>query len=81
MKRLLALALTLVMACSILPMGASAYGHHPFTDVSDDDWFADGVQYVYQNNLMNGTSATKLSPKNPCTVEQSILLVLRVYNL
>lgn len=62
MKRLLSLALTLVLACSILPMGASAYGSHPFTDVPDDHWASYGVQYVYDNGLMNGTSATTFSP-------------------
>lgn len=62
MKRLLALALTLVMTCSILPVGAGAYGHHPFTDVPDDHWASYGVQYVYDNGLMNGTSATTFSP-------------------
>lgn len=61
MKRLLSLALTLVLACSILPMGASAYGSHPFTDVPDDHWASEGVQYVYDNGLMNGTSATTFS--------------------
>ena len=44
-------------------------------------WAKDGVGLLAANGIMNGTSATKLSPKNPCTVEQSILLVLRVYNL
>ena len=78
MKRLLALALTLVMACSILPMGASAYGHHPFTDVSDDDWFADGVQYVYQNNLMNGTSATTFSPDSKFTRAMFVTILGRM---
>jgi len=44
-------------------------------------WAKDGVGLLAANGIMNGTSATKLSPKNPCTVEQSILLILRVYNL
>lgn len=78
MKRLFALALTLVMACSILPVGANAYDHHPFTDVSDDDWFADGVQYVYQNNLMNGTSATTFSPDSKFTRAMFVTILGRM---
>lgn len=61
MKRLVSLVLSLVLCCSVLPMGASAYGHHPFTDVPDDHWASYGVQYVYENGLMNGTSSTTFS--------------------
>ena len=62
MKRLVSLVLSLILCCSVLPMGASAYGHHPFTDVPDDHWASYGVQYVYDNGLMNGTSSTTFSP-------------------
>ena len=34
----------------------------PFTDVETDDWFYDAVEYVYSNNLMEGTSATTFAP-------------------
>ena len=34
----------------------------PFTDVKDGDWFYEAVKYVYDNELMNGTSATTFSP-------------------
>lgn len=34
----------------------------PFTDVAEGDWYYDAVQYVYENDLMNGTSATTFSP-------------------
>ena len=78
MKRLLALALTLVMTCSILPVGAGAYGHHPFTDVSDYDWFSDGVQYVYDNGLMNGTSDTTFSPDSKFTRAMFVTILGRM---
>ncbi len=47
----------------------SAYGSapdpwtNPFTDVSEDAWYYDAVKYVNQNGLMDGTSATKFSPR------------------
>lgn len=44
-------------------------------------WAVDGVGKLVANGIMNGTSATTLSPKDSCTVEQSILLVYRVYQL
>ena len=34
----------------------------PFADVNKGDWFYDAVEYVYGNDLMNGTSATAFSP-------------------
>ena len=34
----------------------------PFTDVADSAWFADAVQYVYENGMMNGVSATLFGP-------------------
>ena len=34
----------------------------PFADVNKGDWFYDAVEYVYSNDLMNGTSATAFSP-------------------
>ena len=34
----------------------------PFTDVKADDWFYEAVKYVYDNKLMDGTSATTFAP-------------------
>jgi len=42
-------------------------------------WALEGMGTLAANGIMAGTSATTLSPKNLCTVEQSILLVYRVY--
>ena len=35
---------------------------NPFTDMSEGAWYYDAVQFVHQNGLMNGTSATTFSP-------------------
>ncbi len=45
----------------------SLYGSLPFTDVSASDWYYDGVKYVYDNGLMNGTSATWFEPETTMT--------------
>jgi len=51
-----------------------------FTDANKvSNWAKDGVGTLAANGIMNGTSATTLSPKAPCTVEQSIMLLYRVY--
>lgn len=51
-----------------------------FTDGGQvSDWAVDGVSLLAANGIMNGTSTTTLSPHDPCTIEQSILLVYRLY--
>lgn len=50
----------------------------PFTDVKLTDWFYSAVQYVYENSIMNGTSATTFKPN--ATVERS-QVVQMLYNL
>ena len=51
-----------------------------FTDkASISSWAAEGVGKLAANDIMKGTSATNASPQNACTVEQSILLIYRVY--
>lgn len=60
-----------------LTAGGSLTG---FTDAGKvSSWAKEAVTALAKNNIMKGTSATTLSPKNPCTVEQSILLCYRVY--
>lgn len=48
------------------------------TDISD--WAIESVGELAENGIMNGTSDNTASPKDSCTVEQSILLIYRVYN-
>jgi uncharacterized repeat protein (TIGR02543 family) len=35
----------------------------PFTDVSENAWYADAVRYVYEHGLMAGTSAATFGPE------------------
>ena len=51
-----------------------------FTDKGEvSSWAVEGVGILAANGIMPGTSAPPLSPKVSCTVEQSILLLYRVY--
>lgn len=51
-----------------------------FTDkASISDWAVESVGALAANDIMKGTSATTASPKDACTVEQSILLIYRVF--
>ncbi|HIX32236.1 MAG TPA: S-layer homology domain-containing protein [Firmicutes bacterium] len=39
----------------------------PFTDVAADAWYYDAVEYVYDNDLMNGTAPTVFAPNATLT--------------
>lgn len=52
----------------------------PFTD-SPSAWAAEGVAKMYSIGVMSGTSSTTFSPKASYTTEQSIVTMLRLYEL
>lgn len=55
-------------------------GIESFTDKDQvSSWAVEGVGTLAANKIMNGSSATTLSPQNSCTVEQSICLIYRIY--
>ena len=47
----------------------------PFTDVTSGSWYYDGVKYVCDNGLMNGTSANEFNP-NANTTRSMIVTIL-----
>ncbi len=48
---------------------------HSFTDVAEDAWYADAVQYVFENGLMAGISDTTFAP-NATTTRGMIATIL-----
>jgi hypothetical protein len=46
-----------------------------FTDVVDDEWYYNAVEYVYKNNLMTGTSSDMFDP-NATTTRAMFVTVL-----
>ena len=53
------------MALTIMPMAANA--EQIFTDVSEDAWYSDAVNFCYNWNLMNGTGNNQFSPNATLT--------------
>ena len=51
---------------------------NPFTDVSENDWFYDGVASVNEKGLFNGTGADAFSPKAPMTRQQMWMVLARM---
>ncbi|MCQ2420574.1 MAG: S-layer homology domain-containing protein, partial [Clostridia bacterium] len=50
----------------------------PFTDVKKTDWSYDDIAYVYENGLMNGTSATTFSPKTDTSRAMIVTILWRL---
>ena len=49
----------------------------PFTDAAADAWYYDAVDYVYQNGLMTGTSATTFAPDGTMTRAMLVTILHR----
>lgn len=55
-------------------------GAFPFVDVDTDDWFFEDMAYVYDNGLMNGTSATTFAPNITTTRGMIVTILYRLEN-
>lgn len=53
-------------------------GNLPFTDVKTTDWFFEDVSYVYNNDIMNGTSATTFDPNATLTRAMVVTMLYRI---
>ena len=75
-KRILSILLICCMVFSLFPVSAlAANSKMPFTDVKTTDWFYDEACYVYDEGLMQGTSATTFNP-NGTTNRGMIVTIL-----
>lgn len=51
-----------------------------YTDAGDiSPWASEAMGVLVTSGIMKGTSNTTLTPQGPCTIEQSVLLVYRLY--
>lgn len=78
MKKLLkTLLLSLCFVFAATPLMAAM----PFTDVKTSDWFYDEVQFVYDNELFQGTSPTAFSPQTGMTRAMFVTVLGRMSNV
>jgi hypothetical protein len=66
------------MCVFLLTLGASAETKTVFTDVPSTAWYAGNVAYVYENGLMNGTSATTFEPSASLTRAMFVTILGRL---
>ncbi len=80
--RFLSVLLSLCLLLGLLPSVAfAAGGDHPFTDVPNDAWYSDAVQYVYEHDMMVGTSSTAFSPNTSASRGMIVTILYRLEGL
>ena len=58
--------------------GAASAEGLPFTDVSDDFWAYDAIEWAYENGYMNGKTATTFQPDGSVTRQQLWMILARL---
>ena len=77
-KQLCSLLTALALAVGLLPSAARAAENAPsFADVPAAAWYADAVQYVYENGLMTGVSESEFAPDGTATRGQIVTILWR----
>lgn len=66
-RQILSVLLTASILSAGISVAAAANSDTGFTDVSADAWYADAVEYVRDNGLMNGVTATAFEPDDTMT--------------
>ena len=76
MKKLLSLLLALILLAGLIPTAAAA--ELPFSDVKPGSTYYDGVKYVWEKGLMNGTAADRFSPNAGLTRAMLVTILWRM---
>ncbi len=79
-KRFLGCLLSVLMTAAAvpgIPVMAETGTELPFKDVSSGAWFYENVQYVYEQELMNGTAPDLFSPENSTNRAMLVTILYR----
>lgn len=76
LHKALAMLLTMALFLALIP-GINAAAT-PFKDVSEQDWFYDSVNYVFENELMNGIGANTFDPHGNTTRAMALTVLYRL---
>lgn len=80
MKKIFSAFLAAVLCVSLIP-GALAADIGKFSDVSDNAWYAEAVDYAVGNGLFSGTSSTTFSPNASMTRAMFVTVLGRMSGL
>lgn len=74
MKKLISVLLSITIILTFVPLVSAASG---FTDVPQNSWYANAVEWAVSNGITNGTSNTTFSPNAVCTRAELITFLWR----
>ncbi len=75
-KRIITVFLILILICSLTVMSIGSLAS--FTDISDNEWFAESVEYVKDKGLMNGITVTTFEPETCITRGMIVTIIYRL---
>ena len=66
--------------CGLLEDWSQQGGSLPFVDVQETDWFYNAIDYVFRNELMNGTSTGTFTPEGTTSRGMIVTVLWRMEN-
>ncbi len=76
-RKATSLLLTLALLAALLPAGTGSAQALAMTDVPQDAYYREAVEWALANDITNGTSATTFSPESVCTRAQVMTFLWR----
>lgn len=76
-KRIMSMALALIMTASALPLTASA-ASADFSDVSDNAWYKTAVDYAVENDLFSGNGDGTFAPNGDMTRAMFVTVLSKI---
>ena len=80
-KKMLSLALALILALSLMPSAFAAEGVGGFTDVPSGAWYTEELAYALENGFVSGTSASSFSPDANVSRAQFVTMLGRMLDV
>ena len=80
-KKLLSLALALILALSLMPSAFAAEGVGGFTDVPSGAWYTEELAHALENGFVSGTSSTSFSPDANVSRAQFVTMLGRMLDV
>lgn len=77
-KRLISLALVLVLALSLLPVAALAADYDDFTDLKQNVWYTPYINFVLEKGYFKGMSETEFAPNGTMTRAMFVTVIARM---
>ncbi|MDE6993562.1 MAG: S-layer homology domain-containing protein [Lachnospiraceae bacterium] len=80
-KKMLSLALALILSVSLMPSAFAAEGVGGFTDVPSGAWYTEELAYALEKGFVSGTSASSFSPDANVSRAQFVTMLGRMLDV